>query len=346
VTTMSDRITGGVDTHLDVHVVAALDSIGGLLGVESFPTTTSGYRRLLGWLRRFGEVERVGVEGTGSYGAGLTRYLLDHRVAVVEVDRPNRQKRRRKGKTDPIDAICAARAAQSGDADGEAKTRGGNVESIRVLRVARASAHKARTQALNQLRSVVSTAPDELRTQLRDLPIHALLDAATSLRPAGRTDVVGATKLALRQISRRARVLEAEIAELDAVLRPLVTAAAPELVARVGVGPDTAGALLVSVGDNPGRMRSEAAMAHLFGAAPIEASSGKVIRHRLDRGGDRQANSALWRIVLTRMSCDPQTQAYVERRLKEGRSKPEIMRCLKRYVTREVYAFLGSEKAA
>ncbi len=158
--------------------------------------------------------------------------------------------------------------------------------------------------------------------------------------------ILGTTKLALRQIARRARALEAEIAELDAELQPLVTAVAPELVARVGVGPDTAGALLVSVGDNRGRIRSEAAMAHLFGAAPIEASSGKVTRHRLDRGGDRQANSALWRIVMTRMSCDPETQAYVERRLKEGRSKAEIMRCLKRYVTREVYAFLRAENAA
>ena len=267
-------------------------------------------------------------------------------MAVVEVDRPNRQKRRRRGKTDPLDAISAARAAQSGDADGEAKSRDGNVESIRVLRVARASAHKARTQALNQLRSLISTAPDELRSQLRDLTIPALLDATSTLRPGERSDIVAATKLALRLIARRARALEAEIAELDMRLEPLVMAAAPEFVARLGVGPDTAGALLVSIGDNRHRMRSEAAAAHLFAAAPIQASSGKVTRHRLDRGGDRQANSALWRIVITRMSCDPRTKAYVERRTKEGKSKPEIIRCLKRYVAREVYAYLGGRKVA
>jgi transposase len=171
---------------------------------------------------------------------------------------------------------------------------------------------------------VISTAPDELRAQLRGLSIVALLDSASALRAAGRTDIVGTTKLALRVVARRARALEAEIAELDAVLRPLVVATVPEFVARLGVGPDTAGALLVAVGDNRSRMRSEATLAHLCGSAPIEASTGKVTRHRLDRGGDRQANSALWRIVITRMACDPRTQAYVERRTKEGRSKPEI----------------------
>ena len=203
-TTMPDGVTGGVDTHLEVNVVAALNSIGGLLGVESFPTTPAGYRRLLTWLHRFGEVERVGVEGSSSYGAGLTRYLLDQGVAVVEVDRPNRQKRRRQGKTDSFDAVSAARAAQSGDATAQAKTQDGNVEAIRVLRVARASARKARTQALNQLRSLISTSPDELRAHLRGLSITAVVDTAAGLRPAGRSDVVGATKLALRTLARRA----------------------------------------------------------------------------------------------------------------------------------------------
>ncbi len=341
---MPDRVTGGVDTHLDVHVAAALNSIGGLLGVESFPTTAAGYRRLLTWMQSFGEVEQVGIEGSGSYGAGLTRHLLDHGVPVVEVDRPNRQNRRRRGKSDPVDAISAARAAQSGDAAGEAKTRDGNVESIRVLRVARTSARKARTQALNQLRSLISTAPDALRHQLRDLNVAPLLAAASALRPAGRTDIAGATKLALRTLARRALSLEAEIAELDAVLDPIVVHTAPELVARSGVGTDTAGALLVTLGDNPQRMRSEATFAHLCGVAPIEASSGKVTRHRLDRGGDRQANSALWRIVITRMSCDPDTRLYIERRMKEGRSKLEAIRCLKRYIARELYAYLPTDK--
>jgi transposase len=345
-TTMPDPVTGGVDTHLDVNVAAVLSSIGGLLGVESFPTTPAGYRRLLTWLRSFGQVDRVGVEGSSSYGAGLTRHLLDQGVAVVEVDRPNRQKRRRQGKTDSFDAVSAARAAQSGDATAQAKTQDGNVEAIRVLRVARASARKARTQALNQLRSLISTSPDELRAQLRGLSVTAMVDTAAGLRPAGRSDVGGATKFALRTLARRAQALKAEIAELDAVLNPIVVKTAPGLVARPGVGPETAGAILVAVGDNPERMRSEASFAHLCGVAPIEASSGKVERHRLDRGGDRQANSALWRIIITRMSCDPETQAYIERRTKEGRSKLEAIRCLKRYVARELYADLVTKEVA
>ena len=338
-TTMPDRITGGVDTHLDVHVAAALDSIGGLLGVESFPADAAGYRRLLSWLRSFGTVVLVGVEGTGSYGAGLTRHLQVHDVRVVEVDRPNRQERRRAGKSDPLDAIEAARAVQSGRAKGSAKTRTGNVEAIRVLRVARSSARKDRVRALNQLRSLVSTAPEELRSELRGLSICRLVNKAAGLRPNG-TDVISATKLAMRSLARRIRHAEAEIAELDAVLGPLVEATAPDLLTRPGLGPDTAGALLVAAGDNPDRLRNERTFAHLCGASPLDASTGKQLRHRLNRGGDRQANSALWRIVITRLASDPRTQHYVERRCKEGLTKREAVRCLKRYVAREVFYYL------
>jgi transposase len=337
---MPDRITGGVDTHLDVHVAAALDSIGGLLGVESFPADGSGYRRLLSWLRSFGTLALVGVEGTGSYGAGLTRHLQANGVPVVEVDRPNRQERRRAGKSDPLDAIEAARAAQSGRAKGAAKNRNGNVEAIRVLRVARSSARKDRVRALNQLRSLVSTAPEELRRELRGLSICRLVTKAAGLRPNGRTDVLNATKLAMRSLARRVRDAEAEIAELDAVLGPLVEATAPDLLTRAGLGPDTAGALLVAAGDNPERLRNEATFAHLCGASPLDASSGKQLRHRLNRGGDRQANSALWRIVITRLASDPRTQRYVERRCKDGLTKTEAIRCLKRYVAREVFYYL------
>ncbi len=271
-TTMPDRITGGVDTHLDVHVAAALDSIGGLLGVESFPADAPGYRRLLSWLRGFGAVALVGVEGTGSYGAGLTRHLQAEGVPVVEVDRPNRQERRRAGKSDPLDAIEAARAAQSGRAKGAAKNRNGNVEAIRVLRVARSSARKDRVRALNQLRSLVSTAPEELRGELRGLSVRRLVAKAAGLRPNGRTDVTSATKLAMRSLARRIRDLDAEIAELDAVLGPLVEATAPDLLTRPGLGPDTAGALLVAAGDNPDRSRNEAT----FAWAPLACSSTRV----------------------------------------------------------------------
>ena len=345
-TTLPLRITAGVDTHLDVHVAAALDDTGGLLGVESFATTTAGYRRLLAWLRGLGELELVGIEGTGSYGAGLTRVLLGESVPVVEIDRPNRQRRRRRGKSDPQDAITAARAAQSGDACGEAKTRNGNVEAMRVLRVARFSARKARTQTLNQMRSLISTAPDDIRAELRDLNVYRLLERTAGYRPGTGRDPRSLTKLSLRLLARRALSLEAEVVELDAILKPLVADTAPELVARVGIGTESASALLVAAGDNPERLRSEATFAHLCGVSPLDASSGKNERHRLNRGGDRQANSALWRIVITRMVCDARTRDYIERRMKEGLSKKEAFRCLKRYIAREVYNHLPRQQLA
>jgi transposase len=339
-TTLPLRITAGVDTHRDVHVVAALDERGSLLGVEEFEASARGYRRTLGWLRRFGEIELVGVEGTGSYGAGLTRHLLGEGVAVVEVDRPNRQRRRKRGKSDPQDAITAARAAQSGDALGAAKTRDGNVEAMRVLRVARHSARKARTQALNQMRSIISTAPDEIRAELRDLNVYRLLERASAFRPGAGLDVHAVTKRTLRMLARRAAALEEEINEIDVSLTTLVDETAPALLARVGVGTDTASALLVAAGDNPGRLRNEATFAHLCGASPIDASSGTQQRHRLNRGGDRQANSALWKIVITRMVYDPRTRDYIDRRTKDGLTKKEAIRCLKRYIAREVYNHL------
>ncbi len=343
---MAPQLTLGVDTHLDVHVAALLDERGALLGVESFDTTPDGYRNLLAWAASQGEVVLAGVEGTGSYGAGLTRHLHAEGVKVLEVDRPNRQRRRRRGKSDPQDAITAARAAQSGDAQGEAKTRDGNVEAMRVLRVARSSARKSRTQALNQMRSIISTAPDQIRSELRDLNVYRLLERASAYRPGTRRDVASLTKLSLRALARRALALEAEIADIDVILKELVHDTAPELVARVGIGVDSATALLVAAGDNPGRLRNEATFAHLCGVAPIDASSGKHERHRLNRGGDRQANSALWHIVITRMVYDPRTRDYIDRRTKEGLTKKEAFRCLKRYIAREVYNHLPHDQLA
>jgi transposase len=343
---MGSQLTLGVDTHLDVHVAALLDERGALLGVASFDTTPDGYRNLLGWASEQGEVVLAGVEGTGSYGAGLTRHLHAEGVKVLEVDRPNRQRRRRRGKSDPQDAITAARAAQSGDAQGEAKTRDGNVEAMRVLRVARSSARKSRTQALNQMRSIISTAPDQIRSELRDLNVYRLLERASAYRPGTRRDVASLTKLSLRTLARRALALEAEIADIDVILKELVADTAPELVARVGIGVESASALLVAAGDNPGRLRNEATFAHLCGVAPIDASSGKHERHRLNRGGDRQANSALWHIVITRMVYDPRTRDYIDRRTKEGLTKKEAFRCLKRYIAREVYNHLPHNQLA
>jgi len=345
-TTIARCITGGVDTHLDVHVAAALDERGALLGIESFATTAVGYRRLHRWLESFGTLELVGVEGTGSYGAGLTRHLLANEVAVVEVDRPNRQRRRLAGKSDPHDAEAAARAAQGGDATGLAKSRDGNVESMRVLRVARFSARRSRTQAINQMRSLISTAPDELRSELRDLSIYKVLELASAYRHTGRTDVTGVTKLTLRTLARRALSLEDEVKEIDRLLKILVAETAPELGAIDGVGTDVASALLVAAGDNPERLKNEATFAKLCGVAPLDASSGKNERHRLNHGGDRQANSALWHIVFTRMVNDPRTKHYIERRMKDGKTKKEAMRCLKRYVAREVFAQLPRSELA
>jgi transposase len=262
------------------------------------------------------------------------------------VDRPNRQRRRRRGKSDPQDAVTAARAAQSGDAAGEAKTRDGNVEAMRVLRVARCSARKARTQALNQMRSIISTAPDTIRADLRDLNVYRLLERAAAYRPGPGRDVTALTKRTLRMLARRALALETEVAELDSILEQLVVSTAPELIARSGIGTDCASALLVAAGDNPERLRNERTFAHLCGVAPIDASSGKHERHRLNRGGDRQANSALWRIVVTRMVSDPRTRDYIERRTKEGLTKKEAFRCLKRYIAREVYACLPHHQLA
>jgi transposase len=322
-----------------------LDDHGGLLGTASFATTPGGYRELAEWLGSFGDVVLVGVEGTGSYGAGLTRHLHAVGMNVVEVDRPNRQRRRRAGKSDTHDAVSAARAAFAGDALGAPKTRDGNVEAIRVLRLTRTSATRERTRALNQMRSLVTTAPDELRTQLRGLTIPKLLRTAAGFRPAGRTDVANATRIALKTLTRRVQELDDEISALDGLLAPLVAETAPEMIERIGVGTDTAGALLVAAGENSRRIHNERSFARLCGAAPLDASSGKQQRHRLSRSGDRQANSALWRIVITRLSYDPATRRYLQRRCAEGKTKAEAIRCLKRYVARELYAYLPATLA-
>ena len=348
------QITGGVDTHADVHVAAAIDRVGRELGHAEFPTTPDGYVQLLVWLDSFGELVSVGVEGTGMYGAGLTRVLQTAGVTVVEVDRPDRKTRRFQGKSDPIDAYAAARAALSGRASGTPKTRTGTVEMIRMLRVARSGAVKAKVIAWNELKALIKTAPEPLRERVRGLNGAALLDVCTGLRPARGPvpvhgpnakrrrpgvliDATAACKRALSTLARRIRALEVEIADLDDDLRPLIEQTAPTLLGLYGVGLDVAGQLLVTVGDNPDRLRNEAAFAHLCGVAPIPASSGKTNKHRLNRGGDRAANHALWRIVMTRLRYDPRTRAYRDRRAAEQKTNKDIMRCLKRYIAREVF---------
>ena len=336
---MVRMIVGGVDTHADIHVAAVIDSNGGILGIESFPADESGYVALLGWLSSHGEINRVGVEGTGSWGVGLSRFFHDQEISVVEVDRPSRQSRWKVGKSDSTDAVAAARAALSGSALVTPKTRNGPVEQIRLLLVARRSARSQRIETLNQLRHLVFTGPETVRSRFKDRPKTGLVSEVAKLRPRKGSDpVLYTTHMTMRGLARRIQMLNGEIKGLDAMLTGLVNDTAPSLVGLYGVGTDTAASLLVAAGDNPDRLHNERSWARLCGVCPIPAGSGKTDgRHRLNRGGDRQANAAFYRIVLTRMSGDPTTKAYVARRRGEGKNTAEIMRCLKRYVARETF---------
>jgi transposase len=284
------------------------------------------------------------------YGAGLTEYLQRHAEGplLVEVDRPDRATRRRSGKSDPIDAIAAARSAAAGIRTGVPKQRGGPDDALRALRVARRDAVEHRGQAMRRLKALIVTAPAPLRAQLEQLRPRDLIGHCAALRPGigdpldlAAAEPIVATKLALRMLARRCQSLTDDITELDAIITPLVAAMAPELLARTGVGPDVAGQLLVTAGDNPDRIRTDAAFAALTGVSPLPASSGRSTgRHRLNRGGDRQANCALYRVTLSRMRWDPRTRAYVTRRTSEGKTKRDIIRCLKRYIARELYTVL------
>jgi transposase len=334
-------VTGGVDTHAEVHVAGVADQTGRVLGTREFPATAEGYAAALAWMRGHGNLVKVGVEGTGSYGAGLARYLAGQGIEVAEVMRPNRQARRRRGKSDTADAVAAALAALNGEASGQPKSGDGAVESIRALQVARRGAVKACTQAGNQLRDLVVTAPQVLRDKLTGLPAPERVKVAARFRPGDLTCPAEAAKAAMATVARRHQALTTEIAQLDSALEALLDYAAPAgFLAKSGVGTQSAARLLVTAGDNPGRLRTEASFAALCGASPVDASSGKQRRHRLNRGGDRQANSALWRIAFTRMATDPRTQAYIARRTTEGKTTREIIRCLKRYIAREVYKTL------
>ena len=350
------EIAAGVDTHQDTHTAAVIDAAGRLLGHRQFQATQRGYTELLAWLRSFGVVLVVGIEGTGAYGAGLARHLHEDHVPMLEIDRPDRKTRRSAGKSDPIDAEAAARAALAGVRTGVPKVRTGRVEALRNLRVARRSAVDQRADCIRRIKTLIVTAPEDLRARLRALPKQALLDTCTGLRPdTNRADEPQqAAKVALRSLARRHAALTEEITDLDELIEeitdldeliePLVAAINPDLLALNGVGADVAGQLLVTAGENTARIHSEAAFAMLCGAAPIPASSGKTHRHRLNRGGDRQANAALYRIVLCRLRWDPRTQAYMRRRTAEGLSKKDIIRCLKRLIAREIYYVLIKDR--
>lgn len=293
---------------------------------------------MLSWLRDHGTLGRVGVEGTGSYGAALARHLSSAQVTVVEVSCPNRQVRRRHGKTDVVDAIAAARAVLSGDAAATPKSRDGGVEALRAVKLVQRSALKARTVALNQLHSMLVTADDQLRAKLRGVSRAVTIATCAAFRVHADDDSVNAmTRLALRELAQRVQYLDGQLDRCAKRIARIVSSLAPKLLELKGIGPDVASTILITVGDNPDRMHHEKSFASLCGTSPLPASSGKTTRHRLNRGGDRQANAALWRVAIVRMGTDQRTRDYVARRIAEGKNKTEIIRCLKRYIARAVF---------
>jgi transposase len=330
----------GVDTHSEQHVAALIDGVGRFLGSLEFQPNSREYRRLLVWCSAHGYLRRAGVEATGSYGLSLARFLAAESIFVIEVNRPNRQQRRRRGKSDPTDAEAAARAVLSGEAKAIPKSRDGVVEAIRALQVARSSAVKARTQAGNQLRALLVTAPEILAVPLRRLRLDHLIVRCGAFRLQSKYVPMEVTRGALRHLARRWLYLDSEVKELDQQLQELIKLAAPRLLAEPGVGPGSAARLLVAAGDNPQRLGSDAAFAALCGASPVEASSGKVKRHRVNRGGNRQGNNALWTIAANRRRHHPETRHYVERRTREGLSDKEILRCLMRHLARRLFRLL------
>ena len=332
------QVTIGVDTHKHLHVAHAADELGRPLGSYTMPTTSIGYGDFLAWAHGLGELEVVGIEGVGHYGAGLGRALRAAGLRVTEVGRPNRQRRARHGKTDSVDAAGAAAMVLAGEDLGDPKTADGITEMLRVLRIARVSAVRARAKAFNALKDLIVTAPAELREQLAGQHklhlIGACAGLVTSEIPSTPAE---AMSIALKSLAERCRQLDAETKTLDTQIEVLTAHACPALRQVYGVGPDTAATLLVALGDNPERIGSDAAFAKLCGVSPIEASSGKTVRHRLNRGGNRDANRALHVVCVVRLRRHQPTRDYLARRIGEGRTKPEIMRCLKRYIAREIY---------
>ncbi|SOD97261.1 IS110 family transposase [Caenispirillum bisanense] len=336
------RIVGGVDTHKDLHVAAVVDERDRLLGTASFATTRHGYRQMVAWMQSFGRLDRVGVESTGTYGAGLLRHLQSAGIEVLEVTAPDKADRRRRGKNDDFDAEAAAHAAFAGMRVVTPKRRDGMIEALRVLRACRRTAVAARRVALQLIGNTIISAPEELRDTLRKMTRMRLIRTLAAWRP-DLTDYrtpLSAHRIALKSLARRYLELHDEVADLDVMIARIVNELAPDLVACNAIGHGTAAQLLITAGDNPERLASEASFAALCGVSPVPASSGKTNRHRLNRGGDRAANSALHIIAIGRLRTEERTKAYVARRLAEGHSKLEAIRCLKRYIAREVFSLI------
>jgi transposase len=343
--TTSTAIIVGVDTHKSTHVAVAINLKGARLAALSITANTKGYQELASWGRSLGNVEAFGIEGTGSYGAGLSRHLLALGHKVIEVTRPNRQLRYRHGKNDSLDAEGAARSVLSGQAIAEPKTQTGSAEMIRHLKIARDTAVKSRSQAMVTLKTLIINAPAELRDGLEQVKGKvALIRYIAALRPGEITSTTASAKAAMRALARRWLMLHEEIQAHDKELERLVVAKAPDLLASHGIATMTVAEMLILIGDNPSRIRPEAALAKLCGVCPIPASSGKTNRFRLNRGGNRQANAALYRVAIVRMRSHEPTLAYVRKRTRDGKSKSEIIRCLKRYIVRETFSHICRPK--
>ena len=343
-----EEVVLGVDTHRDIHVAAVVTGVGSLVDTRSFAATAAGYRQMLAWARTVGGVRRAGVECTGSYGAALSRYLQAEGISVIDVNQPDRATRRRRGKTDAVDAESAARAVLSGRSASIAKTGDGLVEAMRLLKLARNSAVNAKTKAINQLRAILVGADPALRESLAGLGPGSLIRACASLDDPGEdsSEVQRTVIYTLRLLANRILELKAECYELHKRLSDMVSRHAPQLLELPGVGPDSAAALLIAAGDNPERLRNERSYAALCGVSPVEASSGNTQRRRLSRGGDRQANAALYRITMSRLRWDQRTQDYLQRRMADGKTRREAIRCLKRYIAREIFALLPAQAPA
>jgi transposase len=335
-------ITGGVDTHKDLHVAAVVDDSDRVLDTRSFATTRQGYRQMLAWMRSFGALQRVGIESTGSYGAGLLRYMQTAGVEVLEVTAPDRHDRRKRGKNDDLDAQSAAHAAFAGQRTVTPRSRDGMVESLRVLKACRKTAVNARRIALQMIQNTIIAAPDGLRDQLRGMTRMQLIRTLAAWRPdlTAYRDIDAAYRICLKSLARRYLELHDETADLDMMIVAIVNDLAPDLIAQNSIGHNSAAQLLLTADDNPERLRSEASFAALCGVSPVPASSGKTVRHRLNRGGDRAANSALHIIAIGRLRTDERTKAYVARRVPEGHSKLEAIRIVKRYIARAVFGII------
>lgn len=335
------QVIAGVDTHKDTHYAAVISLSGEHLSAVQFPAMKAGYQALTAFITCQGELLRVGIEGTNSYGAGLCRHLQARNIEVVEVIRPAKVVRRMKGKSDAIDAYTAAHTALTHQDVLIPKTSISTVEAIKVVHAGRRSAVKAHTEVIAQIKSLLVTAPEKVRDQYRGLPSKKLVSRLSASHAQARADCVEtATRATLKRLAKRYLYLEEEISVCDSELEALVAQMNTALIAVKGVSTVIASQLLITAGDNPERLHSEAAFAALCGVSPLPASSGQTTRFRLNRGGDRAANSALYKIALVRMATDPATKAYVAKRTSEGKTKKEILRCLKRSLAREVFHVL------